>query len=134
MNTERILSGYFDDFLGGKTLLLLGSALAFLKLANRLKAIDPAEQLDAQELGILPGKVGFELSLTIYGESGSAISRPIDSSALVWTMGTSTVKAIALQLRTLAENKEPAHAYLETEGEIQIIASVDEYPASVLRD
>lgn len=46
-------------------------------------------------------------------------------------MGANTAKTIAQQLRALAETSGPAHVYLETEGDVQVVASIDEYPASV---
>lgn len=132
MTREDILSGYFDDFLGGKTLLLLGSRLAFLDLANWLGNIAPTGKLDPVQLGISAAKTGFDLRMKFSGTSeGSAVSAQSDSGALVWTMGANTAKTIAQQLRTLADTSGPAHAYLETEGDVQVVASVDEYPASV---
>lgn len=78
MTRDHILSGYFDDFLGGKTLLLLGSRLAFIDLANRLGNVAPAENLDSLQLGIWAAKTGFDLRMTLSGASeGSAVSAQI---------------------------------------------------------
>lgn len=132
MTSESILSGYFDDFLGGKTLLLLGSRVGFLDLANRLGNIDPAGDLDSTQLGISAAKIGFQLRVKLSGGSeGSAVSAQPDSGGLMWAMGADAAKTIAQQLCTLANASGPAHAYLETEGDVQVVASIDEYPPSV---
>lgn len=50
-----------------------------------------------------------------------------DRQTFMFLLSADAKKAIVDQLHALAETDRPGHEYLETSGDVQVLAAVDEY-------
>jgi len=126
-----ITFGFFKDFLGSDTLLLVSTPSGFLEFSDRLRGITlrPEMAVDLKSLGWVSKA---DLSAVIIGApTGSFLEIDGNDRRLVWRLASSEREAVIDKLTGVAQHSGPAHEFLETIGEFQIIASAGEYPESL---
>ena len=113
------------------TVLVLGDAAAFLTLASR---IQERQTFRMAESGFAELKNIREITVMPCEDHGE-FSRIDDE--LVWKVSAFEADAFAAQLQALGESKDAGHTYLDpstNSTDLEIVASKDEYQASVLFD
>ena len=133
MSSRKITFGVLDDFLEAKTLLFVGDHPQFGALAQNLLALTPSAPIDVElGLDVQPANSHLRLVLAAGKSDSSTVLEERDHYR--WEIGPDARATIAEQLRVLAESTTAGHQYLETGGEIQVIASAGEYPDEFLQN
>lgn len=105
-------------------LLLLGDADSLAWLADQIEA---EQDIDFASLANVVRQLNFNLRI-LFMERGDGLSRR--EAAFVWEVSAAEAQRLAAQLRSLAENMSPSHAYLDPTPNlagVQVIASLGEY-------
>ncbi len=129
-----ILFGYFEEFLGRNTLLLLSDRAGFSQFAKHIEATAPESQhvTGGNILRLRNGGQTLDLRF-VWAKAGSTASLAANDRSIEWSIGREAKSELVERLEALTQVVGPAHAYLETEGDIQIMASIGEYPDDILR-
>jgi hypothetical protein len=127
---EFVGIGVFDDFLGSTSVSMIGSREAFAILAGSLMQELGANEISIDDLlGIRIAQP--KLSFTVNSAEEGCYVAEKRKGSFQWFIAPSEKPEVIELLKSLADSEKPCHQYLETTGEIQMIASVDEYPIEV---
>jgi hypothetical protein len=105
-------------------LLLLGDADSLAWLADQIEA---EQNIDFASFANVVRQLNFNLRI-LFTERGGGLSRR--EAAFVWEVSPAEARRLAAQLRSVAENMSPSHAYLDPTPNlagVQVIASLGEY-------
>ena len=109
------------------TLLLITDARGFRWLAGQI------ESRKEFTIAQTRGPQGSRVSIRFVPKKVGRLNRA--GNAFTWAISQAEATQFADQLRQLSESGTPAHAYLDSEGVIPVVASLDEYdPEEVFRN